>query len=133
MISPLVLASMLSAAAPAASPPAPAAPSLQIDNGRITRTGVRPGFGSGIFAVYADFDVAAPNGAPQRMYLLWMMPDQLLPDAGSICTISYRQQPLARGNLHDHPDRPDAQDEGPHNVVEGISCDIGSTFAPPSP
>jgi hypothetical protein len=132
MIAPILLAPLLFAVAPAASQPASADPVLQIDNGRIVRVGARPGFMSGVVAVYADFEVAPPGGEPQLMYLLWMEMNQFLPQTGAICTISYRRQPLLTGNAHNHSSRPDARDEGPHNVVQNIACDIGATFAPPS-
>lgn len=118
-----VLAPLLLAASLAAAAPAPEAESAirRIENGVVVQVSPRPAAGSGRFAVYADFEVATPAGERLRMYVLWMGGSQYLPDVGAVCAIAYRNQPLARGNLHNPPARL-GRPEGPLNVVQELSC-----------
>ncbi len=121
MIGDLLLAAALTGASPAISQPA-ANPFPRMGNARVVRVSPRPGFMSGIVAVYADFDVAMPGKEPQRMYMLWMTMDQFLPEVGSICTIGYRRAPLLGGNLHRPIAGEGPRDAGPRNIVEDLSC-----------
>ena len=91
MIASLVLAAALTSGA------APMPPLLRMENVRVIAVGPRPPE-SGIFAAYADMDVALPGGPPLRMYMLWMSRHQYLPDAGAVCTIVYRREALLPGN-----------------------------------
>ena len=93
-------------------------PYRRIEQGVVVQASPRPAAGSGVFAIYADFEIATPTGERLRMYVLWMGGNQYLPEVGAVCAISYRSEPLARGNLHNPPARP----EGPLNVVYELSC-----------
>jgi hypothetical protein len=124
MLAPLILAALLSAAAPAAAPPAPF---LRIENARVTRVSP-PAPDSGIFAVYRNFDVVLPGGQSHRLYVLWMSQNQYMPEAGAVCTIVYRREALLPGNMR-RPQREGRRDEGPFNVVHELSCG----FAPEVP
>lgn len=126
MLAPLLLAAALTAAQPA---PAGPSPYRRIEQGIVIQVSPRPAAGSGVFAIYADFEVATPAGERLRMYVLWMGGSQYLPDVGAICAISYRHEPLARGNLHNPPARL-GRPEGPLNVVYELSC--GPPLALPS-
>jgi hypothetical protein len=117
MLAPLLLAAALAAASPADAP----SPNRRIENATVIQVSPRPAAGSGVFAIYADFEVATPAGERLRMYVLWMSRNQYLPDVGAVCAISYRHEPLARGNLHNPPARP-SRPEGPLNVVYELSC-----------
>lgn len=133
MFAPLLMAAALAGQSSTAS--TPPAPTQRIAHGRIVRVSERPGIGSGILAVYADFDAAPPGGQAQHLYLLWMMPDQFLPAVGAVCTISYRAEPLLGGNWHNHSNRRPASsddpyhDDGPHNVVQTMDCGVGAQSA----
>ncbi|HYD12188.1 MAG TPA: hypothetical protein VEC11_05020 [Allosphingosinicella sp.] len=120
MILSLTLAAAL--AADAAPPPL-----LRMENARVIAVGPRPP-DSGIFASYADMDVAPPGGRPQRMYMLWASRHQYLPDVGSVCRIVYRREPLLPGNLHRPPGH-GQPDRAPFNVVYELNCG----FAPGAP
>jgi len=118
MLAPLLLAATMTAAQPA---PAAAGPNRRIEDARVVHVSPRPAAGSGVFAIYADFDVVTRAGERVRMYVLWMGGSQYLPDVGAVCSIAYRNEPLARGNLRNPPaqlGRPD----GPLNVVYELSC-----------
>jgi hypothetical protein len=118
MFAPLLLAAALTGAPPA---PETAGPYRRIEHGTVVQVSPRPAAGSGVFAVYADFEVATPAGERLRMYVLWMGGSQYLPDVGAVCTINYRREPLLRGNLHNPPARL-GRPEGPLNVVYELSC-----------
>ena len=118
MLAPLILAAALSGAPPAAEA---ASPYRRIEQGVVVQVSPRPAAGSGVFAVYADFEVATPTGERLRMYVLWMGGSQYLPDVGAVCRIIYRHEPLLRGNLHNPRARP-GRPEGPLNVVHELSC-----------
>jgi hypothetical protein len=129
MLAPLLLAAAFIEMAP--TPPRDhAGPALRIENGRIVQAW-RPPFGSGIFAVYADFDVAVPGGSQQRMYLLWAGEPQFLPDASSVCTITYRREALLPGNVH-RPVRVGRHEQGPVNLVHQLDCGFGRGAPPPA-
>jgi hypothetical protein len=112
------------------SAPEPASANRRIEHGMVMQVSPRPAAGSGVFAIYADFEVATPSGERLRMYVLWMGGNQYLPHVGSVCTISYRNEPLARGNLHNPPARR-GQPEGPLNVVHELNC--GPPLSLPAP
>lgn len=118
MVVSLLLAALL---AGTAQRPAPAAPFQRIENALVVQVSPRPAAGSGVFAIYADFEVVRSGGTRQRMYVLWMGANQYLPEVGTVCTITYRREPLARGNIHNPPARI-GQPEGPLNVVYELSC-----------
>lgn len=118
MLAPLLLASTLTATQPAPEAPGP---NRRIENAAVVQVSPRPAAGSGVFAVYADFDVATPAGERLRMYVLWMGGSQYLPDVGAVCTIAYRREPLLRGNIHNPPGRA-GRAEGALNVVYELSC-----------
>ena len=122
MIAQLVVAAGL-AAASTATAPADDRPPLRRDVARILAAGPRPA-GSGMFAVYADFDVMpAGSAVAERMYKLWLgAPDEFLPEAGMLCTISYRREPLLGGNAHRDKGQEARPDNGPHDVVESLDC-----------
>lgn len=121
MIAPMLLAAALLGAPFAAAQPG-TGPTLRIEQGRILRVSLRPP-DSGVVAFYADFDVAQP-GRAQRMHLLWMTQDQFLPEAGSICAITYRREALLPGNGHHDLVPEDTRDDGPHNVVYDLDCGL---------
>ena len=125
MLAPLLLAAALTAAQPTPE----ASPNRRIEHGTVVQVSPRPAAGSGVLAIYADFEVATPAGARLRMYVLWMGGSQYLPDVGAVCAISYRHEPLAPGNWHDHNIRGVGRDDGPHNVVSELSC--GPPFEQP--
>lgn len=111
-------AALLAFIAPAApSPPAAASPML-IEDGRIVRVSPRPGFTSGVLAAFADFEVEAPGGARQRMYLPWMTMDQFLPKEGDLCRIAYH-----RGAYSGVRSDPAIHHVLIVNLVDEISCD----------
>ena len=118
MLAPLLLAAALTGAPPATGA---ASPYRRIEQGIVIQVSPRPPAGSGVFAIYADFEVATPAGERLRMYVLWMGGSQYLPDLGAVCTISYRREPLLRGNIHNPPARL-GRPEGPLNVVYELSC-----------
>jgi hypothetical protein len=118
-----MVARLLMAAALAGASTAPDADGAirRMEDGVVVQVSPRPAAGSGVFAIYADFEVIAPGGERQRMYVLWMSANQYLPEVGSVCTIIYRREALARGNLHNPPARL-GHPEGPLNVVYELSC-----------
>ena len=116
-----MLAPLLLTAALAAAPPETAGASRRLEEAIVVQVSPRPAAGSGVFAIYADFEVATPAGQRLRMYVLWMGGSQYLPDVGAVCAISYRHEPLARGNLHNPPARA-GRPEGPLNVVYELNC-----------
>lgn len=118
MPAPLLLAAALTATSAAAETPGPY---RRLENATVIQASPRPAAGSGVFAIYADFEVATTSGERLRMYVLWMGGNQYLPDVGAVCTISYRHEPLARGNLHNPPPRT-GRPEVPLNVVYELSC-----------
>ena len=128
MIAPLSIVAALIGAPLATAQPG-TGPTLRIEHGRILQVSLRPP-DSGVVAFYADFDVAQPGGA-QRMHVLWMTQDQFLPEAGSICTITYRREALLPGNGHHDLVPEDQRDEGPHNVVYGLNCGLAPGQSPP--
>ncbi len=135
MVARLLLATSLIGAAPAAVERG-AGPMLRMEYVRVVHVSPRPP-ASGIFASYADFDVAAWDGETQRMYLLWAGESQYLPEAGFVCTIGYRREPLAGGNLQNHDNRvslhanlDSVRDDGPHNIVHDLNCGL-TPGAPP--
>jgi hypothetical protein len=118
MFAPLLIGASLAAA----SPPSDAAgPDRRLEDATVVQVSPRPAASSGVFAIYADFEVATPAGERLRMYVLWMGESQYLPDVGAVCTIRYRRQPLARGNVH-NPSPRAGRPEGPLNVVQELSC-----------
>lgn len=121
MLSQLLLAATLAAALPA---PEAEGPNSRIEGATVVQVSPRPQAGSGVFAIYADFEVATRSGERLRMYVLWMGGSQYLPDVGAVCTINYRHEQLARGNLHNPPARV-GRPEGPVNVVSELSCAPG--------
>lgn len=125
-----MLALLVMVAALTGSPPTPGgySPTLRLENARVTRVSP-PAPDSGVFAVYRDFEVVLPDGRPQRMYVLWMSQNQYMPEVGAVCTIVYRREALAPGNLHrpEHEGRPD---QGPFNVVHELSCGFGPGMPP---
>jgi len=127
MLAPLLLAAALTGAPPAA---AAANPYRRIEQGVVIQVSPRPPAGSGVFAIYADFEVATSAGQRLRMYVLWRGGSQYLPDVGAVCTIIYRHEPLLRGNLHNPTVRP-GRPEGPLNLVYELSC--GPPLALPVP
>jgi hypothetical protein len=129
MIASVILAAALAGAPPAPDPRVGTGPTLRIEHGRIVRVSPRPP-DSGIFAAYADFDVALPGRAPQTMYLLWMSRNQFLPEAGSVCTIIYRREALLPGNLHRPPGH-GQPDRAPYNVVYELNCGFAPGTPPP--
>ena len=118
MLAPLLIGASLAAASPAADA---ARPYRRLEDATVVQVSPRPAAGSGVFAIYADFEVATAAGEHLRMYVLWMGGSQYLPDVGAVCAISYRRQPLARGNVHNPPARA-GRPEGPLNVVQELSC-----------
>ena len=118
MLAPLAFIAMLAGTAQATPP---AAPFQRIENALVVQVSPRPTAGSGVFASYADFEVVPPGGTRQRMYVLWMGGSQYLPDVGAVCTIAYRREPLARGNIHNPPTQAGRTEE-PLNVVYELSC-----------
>lgn len=121
MLALLLLAAALTAASPLAEA---AGPDRRIENATVVQVSPRPGFGSGVLAVYADFEVRTRSGERLRMYVLWMSRNQYLPDVGAVCTISYRHEPLLAGNAH-NPAARRGRPEGPLNVVHELSCAPG--------
>src|SRR5207237_5577007 len=95
----------LTAGLAVAAPTPAGGTTMRIEEGVVVQVSPRPAAGSGVFAIYADFDVAPRDGPRQRMYVLWMGGNQYLPDVGSVCAIAYRREPLARGNIHNPPDQ----------------------------
>ena len=118
MLAPVLLAASLAAAAPEAA----AGPNRRIENATVVQVSPRPAAGSGVFAIYADFEVVTPAGERLRMYVLWMGGSQYLPDVGAVCAIGYRRAPLLPGNLHRPSGTAGQRDEGLLNVIQELSC-----------
>lgn len=81
MLAPLLLAASLTAAAPA---PDAAGPNRRVENATVVRVSPRSAAGSGVQAIYADFEVATRAGERLTLYVLWMGGNQYLPDVGAV-------------------------------------------------
>ena len=121
MIAGFVIATAMAGAIPSATQPG-AGPLLRSEYAHVLAVGRRDLPGSGIFAVYANFDIASAGGQA-RMHVLWAGVAQFLPQVGSICTIGYRRERLAGGNMHEHDTPVDVRDHDIlHNVVYELDC-----------
>lgn len=98
-----------------------AAPTHWIEDGRIVAVEAGQAF-SGRLAFYAHIDIAPPGQAPQRLYLLWLSHNQILPRVGETCTIGYRREALLPLNLHRHEGRTPQPDSAPHLVIQELGC-----------
>ena len=103
----------------------PAAAGLMtLENAVVVRQSPRPTVGSGVFAVWADFDVEVRGGARQRMYQIFLVRDQFIPPVRSVCRIRFARAPLdgisSDGALDGRTLR---------NRVESLACDTGSWSA----
>jgi hypothetical protein len=92
-----------------------------LENALVVRQSARPQCASGIAAVWADFDVAVPDGRLLTMYVIYMGRDQFIPPVGSVCRIIVEPARIeglsSAGGL-----------DGRHlqNRVDSVACDTGA-------
>ena len=90
-----------------------------LDGAVVLRVSRRPTVMSGVFAVWADFDVRVGGGV-QTMYMIYLRRDQFIPPANSVCRIVFERAALdgisSDGSLDGRRLR---------NRVEALDCDTG--------
>ena len=117
MFTALIAASLSMLDAPREENSRPALSTL--DGAVVLRVSRRPTVMSGVFAVWADFDVRIGGGV-QTMYMIYLRPDQFIPPVDSACRIVFERAPLdgisSDGSL---------DGRRLHNRVEALDCDTG--------
>ena len=118
MITALIAASLSMLDAPPRTENARPARST-LDGVVVLRVSRRPTVMSGVFAVWADFDVRVGGGV-QTMYMIYLRPDQFIPPVNSVCRIVFERAALdgisSDGSLDGRRLR---------NRVEALDCDTG--------
>ncbi len=90
-----------------------------LDGAVVVRVSRLPSVMSGVFAVWADFEVRV-DGRVQTMDMIYLRPDQFIPPVNSVCRIVFERAPLdgiSSGGALDGRTL--------HNQVEALECDTG--------